>query len=130
MTLLLALPLAATLHALPPIRDDEPDVRMAPVTHASPNRPQPSIRDAGDAFGTSLARTAVGNVQTQPRGSSWASRHPVLVGTLVGLLGGFAIGYASGADGIFDDYSAEGNGIILGGIGAAAGAIVGWAAGR
>jgi hypothetical protein len=62
------------------------------------------------------------------RQQSWISRHPVLFGTLVGLGGGFAIGYGSGDDGIFDDYTAFANGVFMAPIGAGIGAILGYAA--
>ena len=60
---------------------------------------------------------------------SWIKRHPVLVGTLVGFGGGFAIGYMAGDDGIFDDFTAGFNGVVLGAIGAGTGAAVGAAVG-
>ena len=59
----------------------------------------------------------------QKRG--WIGRHPVLFGALVGFGGGFLIGYLPGDDGVFDDFTAEFNGLVLGGIGAGTGAAVG-----
>ncbi len=63
--------------------------------------------------------------QGAERKRGWIARHPALFGALVGFGGGFLIGYASGEDGIIYDYSALGNGVILGGVGAGAGAAVG-----
>ena len=66
---------------------------------------------------------------TGTRKRSWIRRHPVLLGTLVGFGGGFAIGYMAGDDGIFDDFTAGFNGVVLGAIGAGTGAAVGAAVG-
>ena len=52
-------------------------------------------------------------------------RHPVLFGTLIGFGGGFLIGYVPGDDGVFDDFTAGFNGLVLGGIGAGIGAGLG-----
>ncbi len=43
----------------------------------------------------------------------------------MGFAGGFVIGYAAGDDGVFYDFTAAFNGVLLGGIGAGAGAAVG-----
>jgi len=66
----------------------------------------------------------------QPR--SWIGRHPILFGTLVGFGGGFLIGYLPGDDAVFDDTVGWFNGLVLGGVGAGVGALVGQfvAAGR
>jgi hypothetical protein len=61
---------------------------------------------------------------------NWIQRHPVLFGTLVGFGTGFLIGYLPGDDAIFEDFTAEFNGLVLGGIGAGAGALVGWGVSR
>ena len=58
----------------------------------------------------------------QPR--SWAKRHPVLLGTLVGLGAGYATGWAIG-DGRIADWSNDMNSWVFGAVGAGAGAIVG-----
>ena len=63
--------------------------------------------------------------QPSQRKRSWIGRHPVLFGTLVGFGGGFLTGYAAGDDGIFDDYVASFNGLVMGGIGAGTGAALG-----
>jgi hypothetical protein len=47
----------------------------------------------------------------------------------VGFGGGFLIGYLPGDDGIFDDQDAAFSGWVLGGVGAGAGALIGWVAG-
>ena len=56
---------------------------------------------------------------------SWIGRHPVLVGTLVGFGAGFVIGYLPGDDGVLDDFTAGFNGLVLGGVGAGTGALMG-----
>jgi hypothetical protein len=56
---------------------------------------------------------------------SWIGRHPVLCGTLVGFGGGFLIGYLPGDDGVFDDFVASFNDLVLGRAGAGTGAHVG-----
>lgn len=63
--------------------------------------------------------------QPGQRKRSWIGRHPVLFGTLVGFGGGFLIGYLPGDDGVFDDFTAGFNGVVLGGVGAGTGAVVG-----
>ena len=63
--------------------------------------------------------------QPGQRKRSWIGRHPVLFGTLVGFGGGFLIGYLPGDDGVFDDFVASFNGLVLGGVGAGTGALVG-----
>jgi hypothetical protein len=65
-----------------------------------------------------------------PSRRNWIVRHPTLFGALVGFGGGFAIGYGAGDDGVFDDYVASFNGLVLGGIGAGVGAGVGAAFGK
>ena len=47
------------------------------------------------------------------------------IGALSGFAAGLVVGLAAGDDGVFDDMSAGSNGLILGGIGAGAGALVG-----
>ena len=62
----------------------------------------------------------------QPRPEpGWIGRHPVLFGTLIGFGSGFLIGYLPGDDGVFDDFTAEFNGLVLGGVGAGVGAVSG-----
>ena len=74
------------------------------------------------AFGDSALRA---RQQTGPRKRGWIGRHPVLFGTLVGFGAGFLIGYLPGDDGVFDDFVASFNGLVLGGVGAGTGAAVG-----
>lgn len=64
--------------------------------------------------------------QVSPQRRSWASRHPVLTGTSLGFGFGFAIGQATA----FWDLEPWARGLTVGGIGAAAGAYVGWILGR
>lgn len=59
------------------------------------------------------------------RASNWIRRHPACFGSIVGFMAGFAIGFLPGDDAVFDDFDASFNGLVIGGIGAAAGAIVG-----
>ena len=61
--------------------------------------------------------------RTQKRG--WIARHPALFGALVGFGSGFLIGYLPGDDGVFSDFDAEFNGVVLGGVGALTGAVIG-----
>lgn len=63
--------------------------------------------------------------QSGAHSHSWIGRHPVLFGTLVGFGSGFLVGYLPGDDGVFDDYAASFNGLVLGGVGAGTGALVG-----
>ena len=62
--------------------------------------------------------------QPQGRAGTWIHRHPVLFGALAGFGVGFWVGYTSGDDGVFDDYTASANGLFVGGIGAGVGAAV------
>jgi hypothetical protein len=55
----------------------------------------------------------------------WIQKHGTVFGALVGFGGGWAIGYAGGDDGLIDDGGKGLNGLIGGGIGAAAGAVIG-----
>jgi hypothetical protein len=66
-------------------------------------------------------------VQQQPgrQKHNWIRRHPMLFGAIVGFGGGFLIGYLPGDDAVFDDFQASFNGLLLGGVGALAGGIVG-----
>ncbi len=52
---------------------------------------------------------------------------PTKVGALVGLGIGAAIGFAAGDDGVFDDFTGGFSAAVLGGIGAAGGALAGYA---
>ena len=61
----------------------------------------------------------------EPQKRNWIGRHPVLFGTMVGFGTGFLIGYLPGDDGVFDDFTAEFNGLVLGAAGAGVGAVVG-----
>jgi hypothetical protein len=61
---------------------------------------------------------------------NWIQRHPMLFGALVGFGAGFLVGYLPGDDAVFEDFDAEFNGLVIGGIGAGAGALVGWGVSR
>ncbi len=65
--------------------------------------------------------------QISPEKRRWIGRHPVLFGSLIGIGAGFLAGYLPGDDGVFHDFTAGFNGLVIGGIGAGAGAIIGYA---
>jgi hypothetical protein len=67
---------------------------------------------------------------TAARRRNWFQRHPAMTGAIVGFVTGFAIGWAAGDDGVFDDFTGEFNGCLLGSIGSGAGALIGWSVGR
>ena len=63
--------------------------------------------------------------QPGPQKRTWIQRHPVLFGTLVGFGGGFLIGFLPGDDAVLNDFDASFNGLVIGGVGALTGAVVG-----
>lgn len=63
--------------------------------------------------------------QPHSQQQGWVRRHPKLFGALVGFGGGFLIGFIPGDDAVFDDFTAEFNGLVIGGVGALAGTVVG-----
>jgi hypothetical protein len=67
--------------------------------------------------------------QAGAQNRNWIQRHPALFGALVGFCAGFVIGFAPGDDAVFDDFTGEFNGLVLGGLGAATGALIGWSFG-
>ena len=83
-------------------------------------------REGARLMFTFPSRSPYLGARQQPRQKrGWIGRHPVLVGTLIGFGGGFLIGYLPGDDGVFDDFTAEFNGLVLGGVGAGVGAVSG-----
>jgi hypothetical protein len=95
---------------------------------ATPADPAPAESQSSGHVSLSPVPTA------QHLKESWASRHPVLLGTLIGLGAGVAIGVATckypGAEGPCSYYTYPGNartagGLFLGGVGAGIGAAVG-----
>jgi hypothetical protein len=64
------------------------------------------------------------------RKPNWIQRHPSCFGAAVGFIGGFLIGFLPGDDAVFYDFDATFNGAVIGGAGAATGAIIGWVVGR
>jgi hypothetical protein len=72
-----------------------------------------------------MARQSAGAGATQASERSWAGRHPVALGMLLGLSGGMAVGAAQHYEGkrAFGPFMALGGGIGIG-IGAGVGAIV------
>jgi hypothetical protein len=83
-------------------------------------------RDAARLARGAVSSSAALEAQNQRKGN-WIQRHPSLFGAMVGFAGGFLIGFLPGDDAVFYDFTATFNGMVLGGIGAGAGAIVGWA---
>lgn len=96
----------------------------------------PLSRQAGDAVRVWVARSAPGPTQPgsqrPPRRSGWIARHPALFGALVGFGAGCAWGVSQvgGSDDNFynalDEFACPG----VGGLGAGAGATIGWAISR
>lgn len=72
------------------------------------------------------------NAQDGAQKRSWCRRHPAGCGALIGLGGGFLAGLTADPDalGRGADFTPFGNGVVLGGIGAAAGAAIGGILGR
>jgi hypothetical protein len=107
---------------------------LASPAAAAPAEPKPSpIRDyiaRSKPAGTPLAPAGASRTRQQTRDRNWIQRHPVLFGTMVGFGTGFMIGYIPGDDAVFYDFTATFNGMVLGGAGAAAGAILGWTIGK
>jgi hypothetical protein len=105
------------------LREIGPNGPVADWLHRSgirePDRLFPSMR--------SLESMSMSAQQPAPRRRSWFGRHPILFGTLVGFGVGFFAGYLPGDDGVFYDFTAEFNGLVLGGAGAGAGAFIGYA---
>lgn len=106
----------------PPNIDKEHDANMQ-----SSNWIQAAVaRESARLILTSSTRSpSLGALQQPRRERGWIGRHPVLFGTLIGFGGGFLIGYLPGDDGVFDDFTAEFNGLVLGGVGAGVGAVSG-----
>ncbi len=73
-----------------------------------------------------LPRDAIQTViaQGQDAQGFWT---PTKVGALIGLGVGAAIGFGAGDDGVFDDFTGAFSAAVLGGIGAAGGALTGYA---
>jgi hypothetical protein len=68
--------------------------------------------------------------QANSQSRNWIQRHPVLFGTKVGFGAGFLVGYLPGDDPVFEGCTAEFNGLVLGGVVAGSGALIGWAVSR
>lgn len=98
-----------------------PDVLARAVAAEVKRLEKPQVRARRST--TALRQPAAGE-------PGWIKRHSVLFGTLVGFGAGFLAGYLPGDDAVFDDFSAGFNGLVLGGAGAAGGALIGWAASR
>lgn len=99
-------------------------------TFETVSRPAGWVERAIDREVSRLDRSASGagsvlQAVPQPQKRSWIGRHPVLFGALVGFGGGFLVGYLPGDDAVFDDFTAGFNGMVLGGVGALAGGIIG-----
>jgi hypothetical protein len=89
-----------------------------PASDAAPASPAPTIRLAIDAEVARLAAADAAVVRQAPpvRKPNWIERHPVATASIGGFLAGFGIGWAMGDDGVFDDFTGEFNGVMLGGI--------------
>jgi hypothetical protein len=108
LVLLFAAP-AAAQHSAPP--------------DTSPPSPERSIRR--EVARLILDETAAPRGAIQPAAKrNWVQRHPVRTAAIVGGMSGFAIGWAAGDDAVFDDFTGEFNGLLLGGICAGAGASI------
>ena len=109
-----------------------------PATHTAVMRDQPQPSPLREAIMRDSARLSHVLLQEDRRPQeahdahrrNWIQRHPSCFGAMVGFVGGFLIGFLPGDDAVFDDYTAAFNGAVLGGIGAATGAILGWAGSR
>ena len=101
------------------------------TTAARPLRPdvlQAAVCEAATRLALSMSssgRMSRGARQQTGRQRSVLGKHPVLFGTLIGFGSGFLVGYIAGDDGVFYDFTAGANGVMLGGIGAGIGAGVG-----
>ena len=122
---------AARVYASEP--DPRPDSTPRLISQLTAQSP---IRDATNRVTGSrlagdlrLARQRVGQ-QLPKRQRSWLRRHPACLGALIGFATGFAIGYLPGDDGVFYDFDASFNGLVIGGVGAAVGGITGAVLGR
>ena len=109
-------------------------VQGTEVTQISFEFPRPLTSPAGRAGTTPPSRWVLHaadwaafrtHQQPAPQKRSWIGRHPALFGALVGFGSGFLIGYLPGDDGVFDDFTAGFNGLVVGGVGAATGGAVG-----
>ena len=122
---------AAPIGAASPTMEAVPAVEPAPVGSAA--WPAASAR-AGwlrQALADEAARLAgacapllKAQRAAAPR-RSWIGRHPILAGAALGFGGGFLVGYVGGDDGVFYDFTSGFNGVLVGAIGAGAGAAVG-----
>jgi hypothetical protein len=123
---------AANTLAIPAVEVAEPEVKppIALSIIKSTTLAAPDAR-SGVAWMRLQDRTARFIPPTQMRTKqNWIKRHPMLFGTLAGFGGGFVIGMAGGDDGVFYDFTAAANGLFVGGIGAPAGALIGFAISR
>jgi hypothetical protein len=107
--------LAVLLAATPSFADRGPG--PAPAAGLAP----PTIRLAIDAEIARLTAADAASGALRGRGPAaatpnWFQRHPVATASIGGFLGGFAVGWARGDDGVFDDFTGEANGLFLGGI--------------
>ena len=104
-------------------------VLLAALAAAPAGAEPTSIRQAVQA---EVARVAaaehaaarLGQAPAPVRRKNWVQRHPVATATIAAFLGGFAVGWAMGDDGTFDDFTGEFNGLMLGGICAGSAATV------
>ena len=114
------------------ILSESREVARAPGTLRSASRTRQCFGCMPDGNGARLAPSKTSadlawrvRQQSGDRKRSWIGRHPVLFGAIVGFGAGFLIGYLPGDDGVFDDFSAGFNGLVLGGVGGGGGAGIG-----
>ena len=91
---------------------------------ASPIQASARVEVARLVAAASAAAPVTGLRQAPPRRRHWIQRHPACTAAIVGFVSGFLVGYLPGDDAVFDDFVAEFNGAVVGGIGAGAGAAI------
>ena len=79
-----------------------------------------TIRDAAAREAVRLASARTVQAATSTPHRSWAGRHPVVLGTLIGFAGGVV--YATPGCSRSSDYTCTGLGLFFGGVGAGLGA--------
>jgi hypothetical protein len=107
----------------------EPSVRLVRLA-AAPSPVRETLTSDEVVLALRSVATCHGEGRRVARRGNWITRHPAAFGAIVGFTAGFLIGFLPGDDAVFDDFTAGFNGLVLGGVGAGAGAVVGWGIGR